>query len=50
MGKGAALANVINLEAFRQKKLVREEAPRAALPVAVMVPVWVCWVPIWYGP
>ncbi|MBX3205241.1 MAG: hypothetical protein KF764_09235 [Labilithrix sp.] len=47
-------ANVIDLEAFRQRKLVREERPSDAMPMAsgaaahaVMVPVWFCWVPMW---
>jgi len=47
MGKSnAAAANVIDLEAFRQKKVLREAAsmPKDA---AVLVPVWVCWVPVW---
>jgi hypothetical protein len=44
-------AAVIDLEAFRQKKMMREEraqesasSPRDA---AVLVPVWFCWVPVW---
>ena len=45
-------ATVIDLEAFRQKKMMREErasettsnAPRDA---AMFVPVWFCWVPVW---
>ncbi len=51
MGNRAAAANVIDLEAFRQRKLMREERvqesagePRDA---AVLVPVWFCWVPVW---
>ena len=53
MGKTSADANVIDLEAFRQRKLMRE-APRAehAMSVAaqpMMMPVWFCWVPVWYG-
>lgn len=48
-------ANVIDLEAFRQRKMVRDERtveammPMAsgAAPQALMVPVWFCWVPMW---
>ena len=48
-------ANVIDLEAFRQRKMLRVERtseemmPMAsgAPPQAVMVPVWFCWVPMW---
>lgn len=52
MGKSnAAVANVIDLEAFRQKKMREERAPEesaAAAPNAAMfVPVWFCWVPVW---
>ena len=46
MGKRNTAANVIDLEAFRQKKMLREAAsPQNA--AAVFVPVWVCWVPVW---
>lgn len=44
-------ATVIDLEAFRQRKLMREERSQenapAARDAAVMVPVWFCWVPVW---
>lgn len=51
----AALANVIDLEAFRQKKMREEEPSRArvsestasATDAAMLVPVWFCWVPVW---
>ena len=54
MGKSnAAVANVIDLEAFRQKKMRDEEraseVPNAASmrDAAMFVPVWFCWVPVW---
>jgi hypothetical protein len=54
MGKGnaAALANVIDLEAFRQKKMREEERATDAQmqpmhDAAMFVPVWFCWVPVW---
>ena len=48
-------ANVIDLEAFRQRKMLRVERPSeemmpmasGASPQAGMVPVWFCWVPMW---
>ena len=47
----AALANVIDLEAFRQKKLREEGRPAeessATVPATMLVPVWFCWVPVW---
>ena len=47
----AALANVIDLEAFRQKKMREEERPsETSAPMrdaAMFVPVWFCWVPVW---
>lgn len=48
----AALANVIDLEAFRQKKMREEErapagGPAAMRDAAMLVPVWFCWVPVW---
>lgn len=48
----AALANVIDLEAFRQKKMREEErapsdGPGATRDAAMFVPVWFCWVPVW---
>ena len=53
MGKSnAALANVIDLEAFRQKKMRAEErasedGPAPMRDAAMFVPVWFCWVPVW---
>lgn len=48
MGKPRASANVVDLEAFRQRKSMRD-ADRVQVPMQgpVMMPVWVCWVPIW---
>lgn len=48
----AALANVIDFEAFRQKKMreeerASEESGAAASDAAMFVPVWFCWVPVW---
>ncbi|MBN9165973.1 MAG: hypothetical protein BGO98_14645 [Myxococcales bacterium 68-20] len=48
-------ANVIDLEAFRQRKMVRDERTVEAMmpmasgapPQALVVPVWFCWVPMW---
>ena len=41
-------SNVIDLEAFRQKKMLRERASEMPTPVTPMfVPVWICWVPVW---
>jgi hypothetical protein len=47
-------ANVIDLDAFRQRKLMRVERPSDDMPMAggavaqpVVVPVWFCWVPMW---
>ena len=44
-------ANVIDLEAFRQKKLREERASEeTSTPMrdgAMFVPVWFCWVPVW---
>lgn len=52
MGKSNAAANVIDLEAFRQKKMREEERASESTPVpmrdaAMFVPVWFCWVPVW---
>ena len=51
--KSNAAANVIDLEAFRQKKM-RDEEERASetsstsmRDAAMFVPVWFCWVPVW---
>ncbi|HVH47175.1 MAG TPA: hypothetical protein VM925_32780 [Labilithrix sp.] len=54
MPKSNAAANVIDFEAFRQRKL-REERPIAEAvevsngpaPQPLLVPVWFCWVPMW---
>ena len=53
----AAAANVIDLEAFRQRKQMREErastsagdgvAAAGVREAAVLVQVWFCWVPVW---
>lgn len=44
-------ANVIDLEAYRQKKMRAVERPTEAQVspdrVAMFVPVWICWVPVW---
>jgi hypothetical protein len=42
-------ANVIDLEAFRQRKSVRQEEtrPSSLHAAAVLMPVWFCWVPIY---
>lgn len=52
MVKSNAAANVIDLEAFRQRKM-REERPSGemsggdARASALVVPIWFCWVPMW---
>ena len=47
----AAIANVIDLDAFRQKKKEEEERSNvnanAMQPSPMFVPVWFCWVPVW---
>jgi len=52
----SSAAKVIDFEAFRQRKLAREERPSEmmAMPMAsgaqahaFVVPIWVCWVPMW---
>ena len=51
--KSNAAANVIDLEAFRQRKLREEHKStdmRAAAEEhtsAFVMPVWFCWVPMW---
>jgi hypothetical protein len=45
-------ANVIDLEAFRQRKLREErgneDTSASSAPSSPMVmPVWFCWVPMW---
>lgn len=49
MSKSSAAANVVDLSAFRQKKQARSsEVPAAPTSQpAMMMPVWVCWVPVW---
>jgi hypothetical protein len=51
MGKSNAAENVIDLEAFRQRKMRHSEEARSEMPVerdaAMFVPVWFCWVPLW---
>jgi hypothetical protein len=52
MLKRNAAANVIDLEAFRRRKM-RDERPADGMHVAAapssmfIVPVWFCWVPMW---
>lgn len=41
-------ANVIDLEAYRQKKMRgAERTTETHAAVAMFVPVWICWVPVW---
>ncbi len=52
MSKSSAAANVIDLEAFRQRKMRGAKETESVMPVAsgasfVPVPVWFCWVPVW---
>jgi hypothetical protein len=55
MKNGEAAANVINLDAFRQKKMIEARMPdgQAAASSSIsssyslVVPVWFCWVPMW---
>jgi hypothetical protein len=51
MGKSSAAGNVVDLEAFRQRKLMmtrsHEEAEPTVRDAAVLLPVWFCWVPVW---
>ena len=51
MGKSSAAANVIDLEAFRQRKMRGSKEVESVMPAqpdaAMLVPVWFCWVPIW---
>jgi len=52
MSKSSAAANVIDLEAFRQRKMRDSKEPESAMPAAsdaalVTYPVWFCWVPLW---
>jgi hypothetical protein len=55
MSKQSAAANVIDLQAFRQRKMrdsndgeagSQSEMP-SARDAAMFVPVWFCWVPMW---
>ena len=52
--KSNAAANVVDLEAFRQRKMLREvrssemmSMASGAQPQPLVVPVWFCWVPMW---
>lgn len=49
--QASSAQNVVDLEAFRRERAqARESSMDAAMPAsagAVMVPVWVCWVPVW---
>ena len=52
MSKSSAAANVIDLEAFRQRKMRDAKEAESVMPVAsggglVTYPVWFCWVPVW---
>jgi hypothetical protein len=51
MGKSSGAANVIDLDAFRQRKMRGAKEHESAMPVerdtAMFVPVWFCWVPLW---
>ena len=51
MGKSSSVANVIDLDAFRQRKMrgAKESASEMIAPVdaAMFVPFWFCWVPVW---
>lgn len=41
----SSTANVIDLESFRERRKQRDERP--AVAPAMMMPVWLCWVPMW---
>ncbi len=45
MANRSSGAAVIDLEAFRQRKRMREA--QETMPAPVLVPVWFCWVPVW---
>jgi hypothetical protein len=48
MSSRSNAATVIDLEAFRQKKMMREErAQEQPRETPVLVPMWFCWVPVW---
>jgi hypothetical protein len=51
MSKSSAAANVIDLEAFRQRKMRDSKELESPMPAAsdaaLFVPVWFCWVPLW---
>lgn len=54
MSKGSAAAtNVVDLEAFRQRKMQKEGSPaaeaRTEATAPMLVPVWFCWVPYFPG-
>ena len=47
-----AAANVVDLEAFRQRKMreeraVEEPSSMSSATSGMVVPVWFCWVPMW---
>ncbi|GEM_PF-2565767 len=49
----AAATNVVDLAAFRQRKMMREAGrtnegtSATTVPSTLVVPVWFCWVPMW---
>lgn len=52
MGKSNAAANVIDFEAFRQRKMREERSSEERIEnderaAGLVVPVWFCWVPMW---
>ena len=51
MSKSSAAGNVIDLEAFRQRKMRDSKESETEMPTerdaAMFVPVWFCWVPLW---
>ena len=49
MSKRSEAANVIDLEAFRQRKMrdADAKANESVMPALVTYPVWFCWVPVW---
>jgi hypothetical protein len=47
MSNSSAAAKVIDLEAFRQRRMRDSKENESAMPAAMFVPVWFCWVPVW---
>lgn len=54
MKTAAAPANIIHLDAFRQKRGLAQKTSEphsaeglAAPSYSFVVPVWLCWVPMW---